>query len=74
MFFPDILNTCGAIHGICELSNVAQLKAEMLKELTGASGRLIEQIISHRDFTLTEKHELPVYSVRVDCLSVLEEH
>jgi signal transduction histidine kinase len=73
MFFHDILNTCGAIHGICELSNVTQLKAEMLKKLTVTSGRLIEQILSHRDFTLAEKHELPVHPVRVGCLSILEE-
>ncbi len=73
MFFHDILNTCGAIHGICELSNVIQLKAEMLEKLTVASGGLIEQILSHRDFTLAEKHELCVHPARVGCLSILEE-
>ena len=73
MFFHDILNTCAAIRGVCELVSVTRLTAEKLEQLRVASERLVEQILSHRDFMLAEKHELPVHPARVECLSLLWE-
>ncbi len=73
LFFHDILNTAGAIRGICELFADRMDAESYLDTLRIAAGGLVEQIYSYKNFLLAERQEFLIEPVKLETLPILEE-
>jgi signal transduction histidine kinase len=76
IFFHDLLNTAGAVHGLLELLREGGSEDE-ISELLGiadqSARQLLEQIQSQRTLMLAEAGDLSVDLSRVDALDLLRE-
>ncbi len=75
MFFHDILNTVGSLNGLVQYLNSNPPPAEFAeikKDLSILSNRLIEEILTQRDLTAAENGELNISLLRLNNKLVIE--
>lgn len=76
MFYHDILNTAGALSGLCEFLSADPeegLTESTLSVMKGAVANLMAQIGFQRDFVLAEKNELAVKPVKLGTMLMVQE-
>jgi len=75
IFFHDIMNTAGGLHGILEI--LSELEGDELKKMLlithAASRNLIEEIEAQRILSVAESNELKVQIKPVDVITMLED-
>ncbi len=77
VFFHDVLNTCGGVHGLAELLLVEELTAEKERrfkhEVHRLTGALIDEITGHRQMLAAERGRLDVELEDVSSRDLLED-
>lgn len=77
VFFHDVLNTAGGVHGLIELLNESEnpsaLLLELLPTLSLETGLLLEEIKSQRELLQAENNELQPKFQKTDGRIVLDE-
>ena len=77
VFFHDVLNTCGGVHGLAELLLVEVLTAEKERrfkhEVHRLTGALIDEITGHRQMLAAERGRLDVELEDVSSRDLLED-
>ncbi len=75
IFFHDLLNTAGGMHGYIEYATTVEDSSEydiILSDLLDSSSQLLAEIKSHRDLLRAEKGELVVEFASVDLNNLLK--
>jgi len=75
IFFHDILNTAGGVHGLAELIQDASAQEldELKEDIYALSDRLIDEIKTQRELVAAENHELAVHPQLINALNLLRE-
>ncbi len=75
IFFHDILNTAGGVHGLAELIRDASVQEldELKEDIFALSDRLIDEIKAQRELSAAENNELAVHPQLINALSLLRE-
>ena len=77
VFFHDVLNVCGGVHGLAELLLTEGLEpateAKFKRDVYRLSGVVIDEIVAHRQMLAAERGELKVVLDDVAARDVLDE-
>ena len=77
VFFHDVLNVCGGVHGLAELLLTEGLEpateAKFKRDVYRLSGVVIDEIVAHRQMLAAERGELKVELDDVAARDVLDE-